>query len=78
MDRQDQLQQVFRKVFQRDDLIISGATTAKDIRGWDSLTHLELISSIEEEYHIQFSFDEVMGFNSVRDLLSALENKLRK
>jgi acyl carrier protein len=72
----EQLQQVFRKVFQDKDLVITTNTSAKDIKMWDSLTHLELIASIEEEFKINFSFDEVMQFNSVGDMIQVIEKKL--
>jgi acyl carrier protein len=72
MEQQARLQQVFRKVFRKDDLVISPATSAKDIKMWDSLTHLELIAAVEEEFNIKFSFSEVMQFDSVGDMLVAI------
>jgi len=75
MNTSERLQQVFRKVFQKGDLLISPSTTAKDIRMWDSLTHLELIAAVEEEFGIKFSFSEVMQFNSVGDMLLAISRK---
>jgi acyl carrier protein len=72
----EQLQKVFREVFNDSHLIIAAFTTAKDIKMWDSLTHLELIVCVENEFEIQFSFTEVMQFDSVGDMISAIE-KLR-
>lgn len=69
----EQLQKVFRSVFRDEQLIINDNTTAKDIKMWDSLTHLELIVSIEKEFGIQFSFTEVMQFDRVGDILRAIE-----
>jgi acyl carrier protein len=69
------LREIFRKVFQNDRLLISEATTAKDIPMWDSLTHLELIATVEEEFGIKFSFNEVMSFDSVGDMLKAISRK---
>jgi len=42
---------------------------------WDSLTHLQLIAEIESEFKIKFTFEEVMMFNSVADILSTIEKK---
>ena len=72
----DQLQQVFRAVFRNEALVIAPTTSAKDIKVWDSLTHLELIASVEDAFHIQFSFDEVMRFNTVEDMMSLISKKL--
>ena len=71
----EQLQNVFRKVFQNGSLVIHASTSAKDIKMWDSLTHLELIDSVETEFKIKFSFDEVMQFNTVGDMMNAIETK---
>lgn len=71
----EQLQNVFRAVFQNDTLIIQASTSAKDIKMWDSLMHLELIAAVESEFKIEFSFNEVMSFNNVGDMMKAIENK---
>jgi acyl carrier protein len=70
-----QLQNVFRTVFQDENLVISEKTTANDIKMWDSLMHLELIATIESEFNIVFSFNEVMGLNNVGDLLHLIQTK---
>ena len=72
----EQLQQVFKKVFKNEGLVIAPNTSAKDIKMWDSLTHLELITSIEEKFNIKFSFSEVMQFNTVADIIIVLEKKV--
>jgi acyl carrier protein len=69
----DNLQEIFRAVFDKKDLVISADTSAKDIKSWDSLTHLELIASVEEAFNIKFSFSEVMQFNTVGDMINAIE-----
>jgi acyl carrier protein len=69
----DNLQEIFRAVFDKKDLVISADTSPKDIKSWDSLTHLELIASVEEAFNIKFSFSEVMHFNTVGDMINAIE-----
>ncbi len=71
----EKLQNVFRKVFEDGSLIISSSTSASEIKMWDSLTHLQLIAEIESEFKIIFTFEEVMMFNSVADILSTIEKK---
>ena len=70
------LQQVFRAVFRNEELVLLPSTSAKDIKMWDSLTHLELIASVEEAFHVQFSFKEVMQFNCVGDMISVINKKV--
>lgn len=72
----EKLQKVFRTVFENNELVIHPSTSAKDISMWDSLIHLELIAAIEAAFKVEFSFNEVMAFNNVGDILSLLEKKL--
>jgi acyl carrier protein len=39
-DRLERLNQVFRDVFDDDELDITRRTTANDVEGWDSLMHV--------------------------------------
>lgn len=61
-----------------ESLEIKLETTAADIEGWDSLTHIELVSAIENKFSIQFSFREVMHFNSVSDMIDVIQNRMKK
>ncbi len=69
---------VFQKVFKNKDLTINVETSAKDIAMWDSLTHVELIASLEEEFGIVFSFNEVMQFGNVGDMINLVMHKLNQ
>jgi acyl carrier protein len=67
---------VFRKVFKNESITVNRDTTAKDITGWDSITHLHIISGMEEEFHIEITGFEVMNMENVGDLMDLLEEKL--
>ena len=38
-----------------EGLINEGSTTAKDVDGWDFLTHLQLVAMLENEFSIKFT-----------------------
>jgi acyl carrier protein len=67
---------VFRKVFKNDSIEVHDGTVAADIKGWDSLTHLDIISGMEEEFQVEISGFEVMNLSNVGDLKVLLEQKL--
>lgn len=56
---QSDLQKVFRRVFDDDDLTISDSTSADDIDGWDSMAHINLIIAIEKQFKIKFAAGEI-------------------
>jgi acyl carrier protein len=46
-----------------------------DVEVWDSLKHIELISSLEEQLNVQLSFDDIVAMRSVGDIKRVLYNK---
>jgi len=71
----EQLQLLFRKIFKDEGLMITPSTSAKDIPSWDSLMHISLIAAVESEFNISFTFNEVMRFNNVGDMVMLIEKK---
>ena len=69
------LDQVFRKVLKRDNIILTETTTANDVEGWDSLTNMLLISEIEKTFQLHFSFREIVRLKNVGDLCAAIARK---
>lgn len=53
------MQEVFRDVFEDDDLTLFDAMTAADVEDWDSLQHINLIIAIEKEFNIKFATAEI-------------------
>ncbi len=74
----EKLTEICRDVFDDEDLVITEKTTAADVKGWDSLTHLTLVNELEETYEIAFTLDEVTGSKNVGELLNALMKHIRE
>lgn len=72
----DALIEVFKEVFDNTSIKINRETTADDVDGWDSMTHILLISAIEDKFSIEFSQKEVIRFKTVGDLLDSITRKL--
>jgi len=71
----EQLQSVFRDVFENDRLVLDRNMTARDLPGWDSLAHVTLLIAIERAFGIRFSLMEVHSLESVGALLDQIEAK---
>lgn len=67
---------VFREVFGDDSIEPGRETTAVDIAGWDSLTHIELIVAVEQHFGIRFKSLDLKKLDSVGDLVDAVKAKL--
>ena len=68
---------VFRDVFDDDELTPTAATVAADVEEWDSLSHIRLILSLEKAFGVRFSTVEVGSMENVGDLARMLGDKTR-
>ena len=71
----ERVTKVFRDEFDNDDLVITDETTADDVEEWDSLSHVQLICSIEKEFKIRFSSKEIMKWRNVGELVDSIISK---
>ena len=70
------LTEIFREVFDDDDITLTPQMTADDVDGWDSLSHVNLIVTIETRFKIKFSQKELLTFKNVGDLMASIASKL--
>ena len=71
-----QLNEVFRDVFDDEDITVNDATTADDIEDWDSLEHINLIVAVEKKFNIKFNMGEVNKFKNVGEMVDAILAKM--
>ncbi|WP_172842136.1 acyl carrier protein [Bradyrhizobium lablabi] len=71
------LQDVFRAELDDEDLVIAPDTSQKNLKAWDSLAHIRLVSGIESEFDIQFSLAEIEQTSSVRQFVQLVEERSR-
>jgi acyl carrier protein len=71
------VQDVFRSELDNDDLVIGMDSAQADLKAWDSLAHIRLVSGIESEFDIQFSLAEIERINSVRLFVDLIGEHLR-
>ena len=71
------VQDIFRDIFDEDDLMISDTTSSDEIEDWDSLNHINLVSAIEKEFEIRFSLGELMTLKDVGAMVDLMMEKLK-
>lgn len=72
------MNKIFREVFDNPTIEIFDEMTSSDVVGWDSFSHINLITSLEIEFDIEFTQQEAFGFKTVGELKEAIEAKLGK
>ena len=68
-----QLTEIFEQVFDDDSIRVTPELTAKDVDGWDSLTHIRLILTIEKAFKIKFTTSEIGRLETVGDLVALIQ-----
>lgn len=72
----DELTQVFEEVFDQSGLTLTPETTANDIEGWDSMSHVTMLIAVEDHFKIEFKPYEIANLVNVGALISLIEKKL--
>jgi len=70
------LTEVFRDVFDDDDIVLTPDTTANDIDGWDSQTHVLLIVAAEQRFGVKFRTAELESLKNVGHFAELIRAKL--
>ncbi len=71
------VQDIFRDIFDEDDMVIENATSSDEIEDWDSLNHINLVSAIEKEFKIKFTLGELMTLKDVGAMVDLMVEKLK-
>ena len=54
----------FMQIFDVDESALGDGFTVKDVEAWDSMTHIQLISELEDAFDIMFDPDDIIEFDS--------------
>ncbi len=67
---------IIRENFDNENLQISMETCGKDIEGWDSLEHINIIALVESSFNIGLTMKEITSMESVADIVNIIIRKL--
>lgn len=71
----EKVNEIFRDIFDDEDLCVTESTTAKDIEEWDSLAHITLIATMEKEFGMKFTMDEVASLKNVGEMVAVIAER---
>jgi acyl carrier protein len=71
----NEVNSIFKKIFENDAIIVSLETVADDIDEWDSLNHTTMIVEVEKHFGVKFKLKEIMGFKNVGDMCRTVKIK---
>jgi acyl carrier protein len=67
------LTEIFEDVFDDDSIHVTPELSAKDVDGWDSVTHIRLILTVERAFKIKLVTSEIGKLENVGDLVALIK-----
>ncbi len=72
----DILTPIFRNVFADGSLQVSDELNSLSVANWDSLSHMLLITEIENRFQIKFKLKDLNKMRNVGDMMDVINTKL--
>jgi acyl carrier protein len=72
----EKLNKILCEVFRLKEDKLNDTLTMEDIEKWDSLTHMDLITSLEEGLEIQLTMDDIMSMKDIKTIKNIVQEKL--
>lgn len=69
--------EIFHDVLDNPSVQLKRETSAADVEGWDSLSHIELVVAIEKHFKIRFNFAELQKFKNVGEMCDNIVARLQ-
>lgn len=71
----DKLNQIIAECFKVETGNITRETTAEQVPGWDSISHIRLILQVEKAFNVRFRNQEIGKMKNVGDLVDLISEK---
>ena len=69
----EKILKLISKVMEVDITSLNENSSSKNVDNWDSLSHMNLIVAIEEEFEIELSDEQIVEMISISKIIQALE-----
>ena len=70
----ENIENIFKELFDDELLRLTEETTAKDLADWDSLMHIKIMTTIEMEFCIKFEMEDIFNVKKVGDIITLILN----
>lgn len=68
----ERLTEIFREVFDEDDIELNDETTSNDIDGWDSFEHINLVVAVQDEFSFKIPMGKVVTMKNVGEMVDII------
>jgi acyl carrier protein len=75
---QADLQEIFRRVFNNESLVLTDSTTSADIPGWDSLQQIKIILACEKKLKVRLKARDINALENMGEMIDHLAAAVTK
>jgi len=69
---------IFVSVLKNNNFEISDELTANDVDGWDSLSHMVIVTEVEKHFDIKFKLKDLNKLNNIGNLIDLVALKTKQ
>ena len=73
---EDTVREILGDLLGIDKAAVNERTSSQSVPGWDSLKHIEIVTSLEEEFDIVISIEDIESMMSFPDVVEKLKGYL--
>ena len=71
-----QINEIFIDLFNDKSIHLNENSDTSTVEAWDSLNHIQVITSIEKHFGIRFDLNDLLNFQNIGDLSRGVQSKL--
>jgi len=71
-----QINDIFIELFNDKSIDLNDSSDTSTVDAWDSLNHIQVITSIEKHFGIRFDLNDLLNFQNIGDLSRGVQSKL--
>ena len=71
----NEVKKIFVSVLKNNNFEISDELTANDVDGWDSLSHMIIITEVEKKFEIKFKLKDLNKLNNIGNMIDIVALK---
>jgi acyl carrier protein len=73
----EKFDEIVSTILVTDGVTLDDAASPETVEGWDSVSHIVLVSALEDEFGVSFSAEEMEELNTIGDLRHKIAEKLK-
>ena len=72
----EKLTPIVQMIFEQEDLVLTDDMSAENVTAWTSLSFMQLLTEIENQFGFKFKMMELINLKTMGDIIDAIETHM--